>query len=98
MVKLVKRVTNACADPALQTALNDPATMTYLGRLLRLIIRGLDTQKQALVCQQVYTLFCEEGNFTPVPHQQQIPEMQRCTMTLSTYILAAVGRDVRCLI
>ena len=98
VVKLVKRVTNACADPALQTALNDPATMTYLGRLLRLIIRGLDTQKQASVCQQVYTLFCEEGNFTPVPHQQQIPEMQRCTMTLSTYILAAVGRDVRCLI
>ena len=97
VVKLVKRATIACTDLALQTVLNDPSTMTYLGRLLCLVIRGLDTQKQALVCRQAYTLFCEEESFAVVPRRQEVPEVQRCTMILSTYILAGVGRDVNLL-
>ena len=96
VVRLVKRATISCTDFTLQTALNDPATMTYLGRLACQVIHELDTNKQALVCQQAYALFCEEDAFVAVPRRQHVSEVQRCTMILSTYILAGIGRDVSC--
>ena len=94
IVELICRtaVASTKADPS--TALTEPQTMEILGRISCLTIRTLDVHKQQAVSQQVYTLFCDEASFAPVPFRENVPEFQRRTVILSTYLLAGIARDV----
>ena len=60
-----------------------------------MIVRALDGHKQKSVAIQVYSLFAEEGAFTPVPFREDTPKSQRSTMILSTALMSGVGRSVR---
>ena len=80
------------------TALNQAETLEILGRLANLIIRALDDHKQHSVAHQVYSLFSDEATFTPVPYRKDTPSPQRMTMILSTFLMAALKREVRSLL
>jgi DNA repair/transcription protein MET18/MMS19 len=96
VVGLIKRTAIQSSDATTtMTVLENPLTMVYLGRLACLIVRALDSHKQTSVCRQVYTLFCEEEEFTPVLlDDRKITEGQTHTLILSTFLLAGVGREV----
>ena len=95
VVGLTNRVLLASTGQAPTTALNEDATLEMLGRLSTMIVRALNSHKQKSVAIQVYSLFAEEGAFTPVPFRKDAPKSQRSTMILSTALMAGVGRSVR---
>ena len=95
VVGLTNRAVLASTGQAPTTALNEDATLEMLGRLSTMIVRALDGHKQRSVAVQVYSLFAEEGAFTPVPFRKDTPKSQRSTMILSTALMAGVGRSVR---
>ncbi|KAL8791067.1 MAG: hypothetical protein Q9213_000274 [Squamulea squamosa] len=73
-------------------ALLEITTLEILGRLIARIISASGEHKRQSVAIQTYTLFAEEGTaFTPVLYRDDVPEKQRSTMVLSTWILASVG-------
>lgn len=75
--------------------LAEVATLEILGRLVGKIVSALDEHRRRSVAIETYTLFAErESPFVPVLHRQKVPEKQRSTMILSTWILASVGRAV----
>ncbi|KAL8712431.1 MAG: hypothetical protein Q9220_003279 [cf. Caloplaca sp. 1 TL-2023] len=72
--------------------LAEPMTLEVLGRLAAKIICALDEHKRKSVALETYTLFTEDGvPFTPILYTNGMPERQRVTMILSTWILASVG-------
>ncbi|KAL8860114.1 MAG: hypothetical protein Q9178_003378 [Gyalolechia marmorata] len=74
-------------------ALVEVTTLEILGRLVGRIICALDEHKRRSVAMEIYTLFTEEGTqFKPILYRQNMPEKQRLTMILSTWILASVGQ------
>lgn len=76
------------------TLLNDPLCMEPLGRLAGIIVRSLDEHKQRAVGLRVYLL--EDTHFVPVLFREQAAsEPERCTMIISTYLLAATRPLVR---
>ena len=95
VVGLISRVVLASTGQTPTTALNEEATLEMLGRLATMIVRALEDHKQKSVAIQVYSLFAEEGTFTPVPFRKDTPKSQRSTMILSTALVAGVGRSVR---
>lgn len=94
VVGLVSRAVLGSTDETQTTALNEVETLEVLGRLCNLIVRALDTHKQNSVALQIYSLFCDEAGFRPIPHRQDAPLNERATMILSTYLMAAVKREV----
>lgn len=76
------------------TTLNEAATLEILGRLANIIVRALDDHKQSSVAHQIYSLFNDETMFTPVPYSRDRPLPQRRTMILSTFLMAAIKREV----
>ena len=95
VVGLITKTAIASTDSRTLNALTDMVTMQMLGRLSCLIIHAIDSHKQKSVGQQIYTLFCEEAQFAPIPFREDVSEFQRSTMILSTYLLAGIGKDVR---
>ena len=76
-------------------ALVEVTTLEILGRLVGRIVCALDEHKRRSVAIETYTLFTEEGTpFKPILYRQDMPEKQRLTMILSTWILASVGQAV----
>ncbi|KAI4099933.1 MAG: hypothetical protein LQ339_005722 [Xanthoria mediterranea] len=74
-------------------ALVEAATLEILGRLIARIVCALVEHKRRSVAIETFTLFTQEGSpFIPVLYRQDIPEKQRRTMILSTWILASVGQ------
>ncbi|MCJ1388024.1 hypothetical protein MMC18_000868 [Xylographa bjoerkii] len=94
IVGLVSRAATASTKIGISMALTEPQTMKLLGRLSCLTVRTLDTHNQQSVSHQVYTLFCDGAMFTPVPFRKDVPEAQRRTMILSTYLIAGVAKDI----
>ncbi|MCJ1479699.1 hypothetical protein MMC13_008385 [Lambiella insularis] len=90
IVSLVNQTARASVESELPTGLVRPQVMETLGRLASYIVRSLDSHKQIAVGQQVYTLFCDASEFVPVPFREKVPETQRGTMILSTYLVAAI--------
>lgn len=95
VVGLINRVVLASTGHNPITALNEDVTLEILGRLATTIVRALDEHKQKSVALQIYSLFAEDGAFTPVPFRKDTPKVQRSTMILSTSLMAGVGKSVR---
>ena len=96
VVGLVKKTALAATGHNGHISLLDYSMQEALGRVSNLILRSLDAQKQAVVAAQIYTLFCEEGEFDPIPFRRDANIRQRSTMILSSYLLAAIKREVKC--
>ena len=94
VVSLAQRVVAGSSDPSKSTALDEEATLEILGRLMNLIVRALDDHKQSSVSLQVYTLFADDQGWEPVPYRKGVPNRQRLTMILSTFLMAAIKREV----
>ena len=90
VVNLIHRVVIASTGHGPVTALNDPATLRILGRLTTKIVQALDEHKQNSVALQVYTLFMEEDQFTPIPSRGHATPPERSTMILSTSLMAGL--------
>ncbi|KAL8952936.1 MAG: hypothetical protein Q9222_001155 [Ikaeria aurantiellina] len=91
VVALVRRAALASVEAG-SSILVEPTTLDILGRLAGKIICALNEHKRQSVALETYTLFTEDGNsFTPVPYTRDLPQRQRMTMILSTWILASVG-------
>ncbi|KAL8702531.1 MAG: hypothetical protein Q9201_004297 [Fulgogasparrea decipioides] len=91
VVALVNRAALASVGSGPQLLI-EPMTLEILGRLIARIIRALDEHKRKSVALNAYTFFLEDRSpFTPVLYANTLPENQRLTMILSTWILASVG-------
>ena len=95
VVSLTIRSGQAAGNPSSMTALNEESTLDILARLSTMIIHALDEHKQKSVALQCYSLFMEEGSFTPIPFRKTAPRPLRSMMILSTAILAGVSRTVK---
>ncbi|DAA77701.1 TPA_exp: Uncharacterized protein A8136_6247 [Trichophyton benhamiae CBS 112371] len=77
------------------TALNHPRVLDTLGRLCNLIICHLPRATQDEVCKNTYALFTTEEEFTPALFSEQPATLQQKQMIIiSTYILAALPKDI----
>ncbi|OAL74570.1 DNA repair/transcription protein [Trichophyton violaceum] len=77
------------------TALNHPRVLDTLGRLCNLIIRHLPRATQDEVCKNIYALFTTGEGFTPALSSEQPTTLQQKQMIIiSTYILAALPKDI----
>lgn len=94
VVALVTRVAKAASGRAPVTALNEEATLEILGRLTTLIIRALGTHKQSSVALQCYSLFTEEGSFSPAPFHRTVSGPCRSLMIVSAAVLAGLPATV----
>ena len=94
VIDLISRVASASMGQMAMTALNEASTLEVLGRLASLIVRALDTETKRSVGLQIYSLFIDEGLSLPVAMEQKSPEVQKLTMLLSTWLMAAVDRGV----
>ena len=94
VVGLIARAVFGSSGHGPSTALNEPETLEILGRLSNLIVRALDDHKQNSVALQIYTLFTDKATFLPIPYRDNTPSSQRLTMILSTFLMAAVKREV----
>lgn len=97
VVGLIRRAALAAAGHGPKTALNDETTMRILGRLVNVVVRALDSHKQASVAAQIYTLFTNDDEFHPIPFSPEstvLAEDHRMTLILSTFLMAGVGREV----
>ncbi|SLM40704.1 MMS19, C-terminal [Lasallia pustulata] len=96
VVGLIRRAALAAAGHGPKTALNDETTMRILGRLVNVVVRALDSHKQASVAAQIYTLFTNDDEFHPIPFSPEstvLAEDHRMTLILSTFLMAGVGRE-----
>ena len=91
IIGLLNRAATGVSQPTVLTQIN---VLDSLGRLTCLIVREAGLDKQIMVGQQVYTLFTEKPVFITVPSQVNLPEVQRNSIILSTYLLAAIRSDV----
>ena len=94
VVGLVRRTALAAAGFEMITALNELTSLEMLGRLSNLIVRALDFQKQQTTATHIYTLFTEKDHFTQVLFNEGIAFPVRSTIILSTYLMAALPREV----
>ena len=94
VVGLITRVILGSTGQAPTTALNEDSTLEILGRLATMIVHALEEHRQNSVAIQIYSLFADEGSFTPVPFRESSPKSQRSTMILSTALMAGVKRSV----
>ena len=97
VVGLIRRTALAAAGHQSKTVLNDETTMRILGRLANPVVRALDSHKQASVAAQIYTLFTNDDEFSPIPFSPEstkLTEDHKMTLILSTYLMAGVGREV----
>ena len=94
VVGLISRAVHASTSEVSAKALTEESTLEILGRLVMIIVRALDEHKQGSIALQIYSLFADDGTFTPVPFREGVPKLQRSTMILSTALLAGVGRSV----
>jgi len=94
VVGLIRRTVLATTGKGPSTVLNNESVMEVLGCLANLLIRALDKDRRRLVAEQIYTLFTDQHEFTPVPFRKDATTNQRRTLVLSTYLLAGVDRDV----
>ncbi|KAL8832121.1 MAG: hypothetical protein Q9191_000443 [Dirinaria sp. TL-2023a] len=94
VVGLVTRAVLGSTGEMPETALNSPESLETLGRLVNLIVRALSDHKQTSVVDQVYSLFLDEASFLPIPFRKDAPEPQRRTMILSTFLAAAIRREI----
>lgn len=93
-VNLVRRAALASMGYGSQI-LTDTLTLEILGRLAGRIIGALDEHKRRSVALETYTLFVEERTlFVPILYTDNLPERQRLTLILSTWILASVRSAV----
>lgn len=93
-VGLIARAVNGSMNSELRTALNTIETLEILGRLANLIVRALDGHKQASVAQQLYSLFHGGELFAPRMLAENTVVSQRMLIILSTWLMAAIRRDV----
>lgn len=91
VVRLVRRAVLASTGENSSPALTDESILGTLGRLVNRIVRVLDEDKQKSVGYQIYSLFAAETSFMPVPYRENVSKLQRSTLILSTYLMAAVG-------
>jgi len=94
VVGLTTRAVLGSIGQAPATALNEAATLEILGRLANIIVRALDDHQQSSVAHHIYSLFNDENTFTPIPYSRDRPLPQRRTMILSTFLMAAIRREV----
>ena len=94
VVSLVSRAALACTDHEQTHVLTDKSVLETLGRLASTITRALDEHEQNAVGMQIYSLFTDQSQFTPIPYRIDVPRTQRLTMILSTYFMAGVGKGV----
>ena len=97
VVGLIRRAALASVGHGPETALNDETTMSILGRLANLVVRALDSHKQASVAAQIYTLFTNDDEFRPIPfslESTKLTEEHKVTLILSTFLMAGIGREV----
>lgn len=89
-VNLIRRAALASMGSGSQI-LTETLTLEILGRLAGRIIGALDEQKRRSVALESYTLFVEDRTlFVPILYTNGLPEKQRMTTILSTWIMASV--------
>jgi DNA repair/transcription protein MET18/MMS19 len=93
IVVLVSQLVLVARSGGPLSSLNAPATIGILGRLLTLVVRALGVLGKRRAGQQVYTLFVDRP-LSAVPFRNDVPEAERLTLILSTYLLAGISRDV----
>lgn len=94
VVSLVSRAAMASVGSGFPM-LAEVLSLEILGRLAARIIGALDEHKRRSIALETYTLFTEKGiSFTPILYTRNLPEKQRLTMILSTWILGGVGQAV----
>ncbi|KAF3481990.1 uncharacterized protein GIQ15_04749 [Arthroderma uncinatum] len=74
------------------STLNHPQVLDTLGKLCNLIVRSLPRSTQDEVCKNIYALYTTEEEFTPALFSDN--SQQRQTIIVSTYILAALPKDI----
>ena len=94
VVGLVSRAVLACAGHEQTPSLMNESVLEMLGRLANKITRALDEHGQQSVGLQIYSLFTDEPQFSPIPYRRDAPQAQRSTMILSTFLMAGVGAGV----
>ncbi|KAE8148417.1 ARM repeat-containing protein [Aspergillus avenaceus] len=93
VVELSRNVAACASGKAKNSILNDPSLLDILGRLHNLIVRSLPRDKQDEIAKNIYTLYCTEDEFAPVPFSQTANDDQQRTMIVSTYLLAGLPTD-----
>ena len=94
VVGLTSRVVLGSIGKAPTTVLNEESALEILGRLATMIVRALDEHKQKSVALEIYSLFVDEADFTPIPFRDNISRLQISTMILSTSLMAGVRHSV----
>ena len=94
VVDLSRKVAMAEIGQAPRTVLNEPSLLETLGRLCNLLIRALDSHKQASVAVQIYTLFLEDEVCPPMIDEESSESGKRSLMILSAYLMAGLRRDI----
>ena len=90
VVGLTSRMVAASVRPQEVTALNDVISLEIVGRLATKIVQELDGHKQTSVASQLYSLFMDETDFSPIPFRDEASDLQRLTMVISTSLMAGV--------
>ncbi|KAK2741913.1 hypothetical protein FQN57_005472 [Myotisia sp. PD_48] len=95
---LCRRAALDSLDKNSTTALNDPRNLDTLGTLCSIIIRSLPQASQDEACQNLYSLYTtKEDNFPTVFSSNDTTSQQMRSIILSTYILAALPKDIQSL-
>ena len=95
VVGLTQKAVQSCSGTASLPTLSDVTTLERLARLNKLIIQAVDEHKQRSVALQSYSLFIDDGSFSPIPFRQRITSSEKATLILSTAIIAGVPSTVR---
>jgi len=92
VVDLIGTCASALQKPATRTVLSDSICVEALGRLVCVIVRHCDDEKQEFVGREVYFLF--RGDLLRTLEPWQIPSMLGTNLILSTNLLAGIDRKV----
>ena len=95
VISFIRQAALASVGEGSITALNEESTMEALGRLANLIVRKVDAEKQQYIGSQIYTLFTEGTDLSPLSMRTDSPAEQRKTMVLSAWLMAGVNSSVR---
>ena len=94
VVGLIRQTALASLGEDSLIALNEELTMDTLGRLVNIIVRAINSEKQEIIGSQIYTLFTNLGFPVALPIEGEASKEQRMTMILSTWLMASVPRSV----
>jgi DNA repair/transcription protein MET18/MMS19 len=95
VIGLFQRAALPMAQDGYGSALNDDSVLDVLGRLAGVIVSSFPKEKQHEFSRHVYELFYPQNDYSERDYvRRQLSKPQHQTMILSTYLLAAIPKDL----